>query len=357
MTHIRFPVPGQFYAELKKQIEKYFTENKLTKTGNWRMFSKSILIILLLGFAYSNLVFFQHNFFITLLLIFTLAQSFVLVGFNIQHDANHGSYSQNKKINTLLGFTLDFIGGSSWVWRTKHNILHHTYTNLSELDSDMNTNGLMRLSPIQPWRPWHRWQHVYAIPIYSFMSLSWIFYGDIKRFFLTKIHSYQLPKPQLIDVAIFCTSKLAYFSYMVLLPSFFHPWWQVIIAFVLLHFILGTTLALVFQLAHIVDDNYFPEPNAKGFIENEWAIHEIQTTANFANNNKFVSWYLGGLNFQIEHHLFTRICHIHYPKIQPYVKEICQKFNIQYISYRTFWQALLAHFRQLKKMAYKPNYT
>jgi linoleoyl-CoA desaturase len=355
MTQIRFPIPGQFYAELKKQIEKYFTENKLTKTGNWRMFSKSILIILLLGFAYSNLVFFHHNLFVTLLLIVALAQSFVLVGFNIQHDANHGSYSQNKKINTLLGFTLDFIGGSSWVWRTKHNILHHTYTNLSELDSDMNTNGLMRLSPIQPWRPWHRWQYIYAIPIYSLMSLSWIFYGDIKRFFLTKIHSYQLPKPQLIDIGIFCTSKLTYFGYMVLLPSFFHPLWQVIIAFVLLHFILGTTLALVFQLAHIVDDNDFPEPNVEGHIENEWAIHEIQTTANFANNNKFISWYLGGLNFQIEHHLFTRICHIHYPNIQPYVKEICQKFNIQYISYRTFWQALLAHWRQLKKMAYKPT--
>jgi len=142
---------------------------------------------------------------------------------------------------------------------------------------------------------------------------------------------------------------------MIVLPSFFHPFWQVIIAFVLLHFILGATLALVFQLAHIVDDNNFPQVNTDGLIENEWAIHEIQTTANFANNNKLVSWYLGGLNFQIEHHLFTRICHIHYPHIQPYVKEICQKFNIQYISYRTFWQALAAHFRQLKKMAYKPT--
>lgn len=351
MKTVKFPQPGNFYNELKNSVDKYFQDKKIAKTGNWRMYLKTFIIFTWLIASYITLVFFSHSLLVSFLLIFLLAQGFVLVGFNIQHDANHGSYSQNKKINNLLGFTLDLIGGSSWVWQTKHNILHHTYTNISEFDSDINTNGLMRLTPKQAWQPWHKWQHFYALPIYSFMSLSWIFYGDMRRFFLNKINSYQLPRPKATDIVIFFTSKLAYFGYMLVLPSFFHPFWQVLIAFIGIHLILGLTLALVFQLAHIVEGNEFPEPNQQNIIAKEWAIHEIETTANFANQNKLATWYLGGLNFQIEHHLFTRICHIHYPEIQKFVQLTCTKFNLKYLSYRTFTQALRAHFRLLKQLA------
>ncbi len=351
MKNIKFTPSGNFYSELKILVDKYFQNKQIAKTGNWRMFLKTGVVMLWLLFSYISLVFFHHSVVISLLLSFMLAQGFVLVGFNIQHDANHGSYSQSKKLNKLLGFTLDLIGGSSWVWQIKHNILHHTYTNLLELDSDINTNGLMRLSPKQVWQPWHRWQHFYALPIYSFMSLSWIFYGDMRRFFLNKINSYQLPKPKLTDIVIFFTSKLAYFGYMLVIPTFFHPFWQVLSVFICIHLILGMTLALVFQLAHIVEGNEFPEPNQQNIIAKEWAIHEIETTANFAQQNKLATWYFGGLNYQIEHHLFTRICHIHYPEIQKFVQTTCEKFNLKYISYRTFTQALRAHFRLLKQLA------
>ncbi len=351
MKIIKFTQRENFYSELKNSVEKYFQEKQIKKTGNRQMFLKTIIIFIWLLSSYTALVFFSHSILVSLVLIFLLSQAFVLVGFNIQHDANHGSYSQNKKINTLLGFTLDLIGGSSWVWRTKHNILHHTYTNISELDSDINTNGLMRLSPAQPWRVWHRWQHLYALPLYSLMSLSWIFYGDMRRFFLNKINDYQLPKPRLYDVIIFFTSKFSYFGYMLVLPSFFHPLWQVLIAFIAIHLILGLTLALVFQLAHIVEGNEFPIIAKNKQLPTEWAIHEIKTTANFANQNKIATWYLGGLNFQIEHHLFSRICHIHYPQLQQFVQATCKKFNLQYLSYRSFIHALLAHFRLLKQLS------
>ena len=282
---------------------------------------------------------------------FAVAQGFVLVGFNMMHDGNHGSYSKNKKVNWFMGFMLDLIGGSNLLWRHKHNILHHTYTNIHEADDDLHSGGLLRLSPDQEWRPWHRFQHWYAVPVYSLLTISWVTYSDFKRFFTRRIGDYVWRKPTVSETTLFFLTKIFYFGYMLVLPMFFHPVLHVLLAFIGIHLVLGFTLSIVFQLAHTIEGNTFPKPNEQtGNIENEWAIHQVETTADFAPRNRLAAWYLGGLNFQIEHHLFAKICHIHYPALSKIVEKTCREFSIPYVSYPTVRAAILAHFRFLKMM-------
>lgn len=351
---ISFPTRADFYKTLKKRVEQYFINSHLPRTGTWRMFLKTGIILAWFIVSYLVLVFFSTSLIVAIISAFALAQAFVLVGFNIMHDANHGSFSKSKRVNSLMGLTLDLIGGSRMLWLQKHNILHHTYTNIDDLDDDIHSNGLLRLSPQQEWHPWHRFQHLYGFPIYSLLTLSWMTFSDFNKFFTGRIGEYKLRKPSAPEAILFFLAKLFYFGYMLVLPMFFHPILYVLIGFVGIHLVLGFTLSIVFQLAHTVEGNTFPKPNEEsGTIENEWAIHQVQTTANFAPRSKLAAWYQGGLNFQIEHHLFSNICHIHYPAISRIVENTCREAGISYISYPTVWSAVVAHYRFLRDLGKK----
>ena len=355
MQKIRFSAQVDFHETLQKRVQQYFAARNLPKTGDWRMFLKTGVILLWLATSYVLLVFFATSLTTAIITAFALAQGFILMSCNIMHDGAHDSFSKSKKINWLMGFTLDLMGGSQMLWRQKHNVLHHTYTNINALDSDLHTSGLLRLSPEQQWRPWYRFQHVYAFPVYSLLTLSWVTFSDFRKFFSGHIGHYKLRKYTVLEVVVFFVMKLFYGGYAFVLPLFFHPFLHVLIAFVAVHLLFGFTLSIVFQLAHILESNTFPTPDPHtGTIDNEWAMHEVETTANFAPHNTLLTWYVGGLNFQIEHHLFSSICHIHYPAISTMVRETCQEFSLPYVSYPTLGSAITAHYRFLKTMGRRP---
>jgi len=348
---ISFTQQKGFYTDLKNRVNQYFEENKLSPTGGWRIILKGILILALLLTSYVLLVFFSTSWIIAIISAFLLAQGFALVGFNIMHDSVHGSFSKNKKVNLVLGYTLDLIGGSRHLWYHKHNILHHTYTNIAGMDSDLESNGLLRLSPNEKWRPWHRFQILYAFPVYSFLTISMITFTDFQKFFTRRIGTYQLPKPKASETTIFFLAKIFYFVYTLIVPMFFNPVLYVLGGFLLVHFILGFTFSIVFQLAHTVEENEFPVANPD--IENEWAVHQVETTADFSPKSRLWNWYLGGLNFQIEHHLFAKISHVHYRKISKIVQNTCHDFGIKYTAYSNIFKAIYHHLKFLYKMGKK----
>lgn len=356
MKKITFVGRQGFYPTLKQRVNAYFSHTGKPQTGTWRMFLKTATILSWLAVSYILLVFFSTSWLMAVLSAFAVAQGCVLVGFNIMHDGNHGSYSRKAWLNRVMGMTMDLIGGSSLLWKQKHNILHHTYTNIDELDDDIQSHGLLRLSPRQPWRPWHRMQHIFAFPLYSLLTITWVTFSDFKKFFSRRIGSYPLGKSRSSENWFFLLSKLFYFGYALILPMFFHPVAVVLLFFLGIHLVLGLTLSVVFQLAHTIEGNDFPAPDPESAsINNEWAIHQVETTANFAPTSKLACWYLGGLNFQIEHHLFSKICHIHYPQIGKIVRETCQEFGISYVSYPSVWAALRAHFRFLRELGHRPS--
>ncbi len=354
LARISFTKKLGFHKELKMRVDDYFKNNNLSKTGGWRILIKTLFILGLATTSYISLLFYAESWQMVLVWAFLFAQAYVLIGFNIMHDSVHGSFSKSRILNKVLGYSLNMIGGSQRLWYHKHNVLHHTYTNIAGVDTDLESDGLLRLSPNQEWRPWHRLQIIYALPVYCLLTLSMVLWTDYSKFFSNRIGPYKLPKATFSEVSLFFITKGLYFFYTLVLPMFFHPVLTVIGVFVLVHCILGLTFSVVFQLAHTVDENDFPVAQIpENIIENEWAIHQVETTANFSPKSTLANWYMGGLNFQIEHHLFAKISHVHYRKLSKIVNQTCQDFGIKYTSYSTMFKAFGTHFRFLYDMGKK----
>ncbi len=310
------------------------------------------VLFFLVGFIGSYLLVFASgdNILLSILSWILLGLFTAFVGFNISHDAVHGSLSSNKLVNRILGYTFNLAGTNKYMWKIMHNVIHHTYTNIPGHDEDLEPVSLIRLSTENKLKKVHRYQHFYAYLLYCFTSISWVFKKDFVAFFRKKMGNYENKKHPLREYFMLFFFKLLYFFIFIALPLMYAgvPWWATVIGFVAMHFIQGLTLAVVFQLAHVVEGAHFPQPDSKGDVLNNWTIHQMNTTANFAMKSFLASWFFGGLNFQIEHHLFPNICHIHYPAISNIIRSTSGEYGIKYNENETMWDAIKSHTRMLK---------
>ncbi|HET6994433.1 MAG TPA: acyl-CoA desaturase [Chitinophagaceae bacterium] len=345
-----------FYSALKNSVENYFSTNNIKKTGNWKLYSKALILVPSAITIYVLLITLSLPALPGLLLASLLGLIMASIGFNLMHDACHGSYSSKKWVNETVGYSLNALGGNAFIWKFKHNIIHHTYTNVDGVDDDIAKSPLMRQCSSQKWVPAHRFQHIYVILVYAISSLAWVFIMDFNKYFKGKICTTPLQKMSSKEHFIFWASKVLYLFFYIALPVMAVGWGPWALAFVCMHVTMGLALALVFQLAHVVEHVEFEAAKDMDhkLIENEWAIHQVKTTANFAPRNWLVNWYVGGLNYQIEHHLFARISHVHYPAISKIVQDTCRQFNIPYHSFPTMSKSLMSHFRMMKQLGKKP---
>lgn len=349
---------ARFFKELKSEVDSYFTEKKIKKTGDWRLHTKTLILIPASIILYCLLLFAHYPWWLGIVMSALFGFVLSCIGFNIMHDACHGSYSTKKWVNSILGLTLNALGSNEFFWKQKHNIVHHTYTNVDNVDDDIAKSPLIRMCSTQRWFQAHRIQHLYTPFLYFLSSIFWVLIKDYENYFSGKVAGGPMPKMNAKEHFIFWFSKVMYVVFYILIPILLLgplPW---LIGFLVMHFTLGFSLSIVFQLAHVVEETEFvyaqKETDDVTYIENEWAIHQIKTTSNFSRNSKFISWFVGGLNYQVEHHLFPRISHIHYPAISKIVEEKCAQFNIRYNSIPTFNKAVNSHFRFLKELGRKP---
>ncbi len=272
------------------------------------------------------------------------------IGFAVGHDALHGSTSDDSRLNAVLGCSMDLIGASSYLWRITHNVIHHTYTNIHGTDEDLAVSPLLRLSPHADRRWFHRWQHWYAPLLYSFTTLYWVFVKDWKYLAARDLGPFKDRHHRARDVAGLLAGKVIFYGWSLVLPFMLveAPWYGIAAGILLAHLVAGTTLGLVFQLAHVVEETAHPLPDGAGAMPQNWAVHEMETTANFAPRSRLLNWYVAGLNFQIEHHLFPKICSIHYPRLAPIVRAAAQRHGLPYHSHPTFLAALRSHLVTLK---------
>jgi linoleoyl-CoA desaturase len=345
---------GNFHQQLKNATEQYFLQNNIAKTGNWKLYSKTIILIGSAVGIYLSLLLVQMPTLVGVALSGFLGFILAAIGFNVMHDANHGSYSTKKWLNELLGLTLNALGGNAFLWKTKHNIIHHTYTNVDGLDDDIAKSPLMRMAPTQVWVPAHRYQHIYVFFLYAISSFAWVFLMDMNKYFKQKVNNTALPKMDWKEHTIFWASKVLYVVFYIVIPVHFVGWAAWGVGFATMHVVMGLTLSVVFQLAHVVEQTEFEFVEDEKLIDSEWAVHQIRTTANFAPDNAFVSWWMGGLNYQIEHHLFPRVSHVHYPALSKIVKELCHEYDIPYYEAPSVWSAVASHVRAMKEFGKKP---
>lgn len=346
---------ASFFPELKKEVEQYFVTNNIKKTGNIQLHLKTIILIPLAIICYCSILFVPMNLWAIAGIAAILGITLASIGFNVMHDACHGSYSSKKWVNNLLGYTINTLGGNAFIWKQKHNVVHHTYTNVDGVDDDIAKSPLIRQCHTQKWVPAHKVQHIYLPFVYFITSFAWAFIMDYTKYFSKKVYKTPLQKMDWKEHAIFWFSKIMYVIAYVIVPVWVLGGKAFAAYFVSMHLFCGFMLAIVFQLAHVVEETEFEAASEEPkLIENEFAIHQVKTTANFAMDNKLVNWYVGGLNFQIEHHLFPKISHVHYPAISPIVQKHCKLHGINYNYNPTMMGAVASHWRFMKELGKKP---
>lgn len=351
--------PKEFFKTLNIRVNQYFKENKIEKTGNWKLYLKTIVMFALMIAPYVLVITLSLNPWLKLVLCMVMGIGMAGIGMNVMHDGNHGSYSKYPWVNTFMGSSIYLLAGNVFNWKIQHNVLHHTYTNIHGHDEDLEAGRILRFSKHSEWMPHHKFQHYYSIILYGLLTLNWAITTDfqqMKRYTKRKLSYLNSKKPSMQWIGLFL-SKILYLSIWIVLPMILidAPWWSVLIGFVVMHYTAGLILSVVFQLAHVMEDAEMPEPDKTGTMKNTWAIHQLTTTVNFSTKNRIVNWFTGGLNHQIEHHIFPHISHIHYTKIAKIVKKTAQEFNLPYNEYKTTRSAVLSHFKYLKQMGMQPS--
>ena len=339
-----------FHQELKKRVQLYFQENKLQPTGDFSLYFKAVLLWTLYIFFYFHVVFFTPNAWLAAFECLIMGGLTAAIGFNVMHDGGHGSFSSSKLWNKIAAFSVNGLGASMLMWNNKHNIVHHTYTNIDGIDDDIEIKPMLRLCETQKKYFVHRFQHIYVWFLYPLLLLVWVFMSDYTKYFTKKVGVVPIKKLSRFDHFAFWIAKVLYYFMMIVVPIYKLGFLHWLVGFLIIMMVAGLVLSMVFQLAHTVEETAFPVPADNNDIDNEWAMHQVQTTANFATKNKLVSWLVGGLNFQIEHHLFPKISHIHYPAISEIIKKTCHEFDVKYIEYRRMRDAILSHNMHLKRM-------
>lgn len=345
-----------FAKELRMRVAQYFKENNISKYGNTEMYVKTVVAAVAWMGVYA-LIMSNTLSSIGVILAFTLLGYVnIFIAFNIGHDACHNAYSSKMWVNKLMSYSMNFIGANSYLFRMMHNA-HHQYVNIHGIDVTLETHGLFRFTPDEPYKKIHRFQHIYTPILYSLAALHWATVKDFKWFF-SELHignNKDIKHPFKEYLLLFLT-KLVYFGLHLFLPLLLldYAWWVIILGYVSTHILPGLTFALIFQVTHVYDGTHYPRPDEEGNIENNYAIHVLETTADFSRKSRIGSWLMGGINIHVIHHIMPGVCHVHYPALTRILIEVAEKHGLEYKENKTFLEALIKHMRMLKILS-KPD--
>jgi linoleoyl-CoA desaturase len=351
----RFSRERTFQHELQSRVEQRLAALGRPRYGGIRIYVKTALLLLWSGASYGALIAWAGRWWQVVPLGISLGLALAGIGFNVAHDGNHGAFSASRFVNRAMGGMLDLLGGSSYVWRWKHNVFHHSYPNVEGLDDDINLGALCRMSRHQPYLPHQRLQHVYMWILYGMIVPKWQLYDDFAAVLKGRIGDNSFPRPRGGELALFLGGKLAFLAAAFAIPLLFHPLREVVLVYALVAMVQGLSLSVVFQLAHSNEETCsFSANHPQEMARREWAIHQVETTANFARKSRLLTWYVGGLNHQVEHHLFPRISHVHLPAIADVVEQVCREHGVRYSAHASFWSAVASHHAWLRSMGQAP---
>lgn len=352
-TKIRFPSATDrvFPIEMRQRVADYFESRGISDKANRSMVLRTAVMLLLTFGSYGLILTGDFGPWVMICLCVAMGVGLAGIGLGVAHDALHGSYSKSAQVNAVIGSLFDLVGANSYLWILTHNKIHHTYTNVPGLDEDIAvTSPMLRTSPTEPLRSFHRWQQLYAWPLYGLATINWLYIKDYKYIFAKRLGSFDpVDHPAAEIRKLFLWKAIAYTWTMVLpLLVLDIAWWQYLVGFLAFHGTAGLILGVVFMMAHVVEEAAFPEVNAAGELEDGWMVHQCRTSVNFARRNRLLTWYLGGLNYQLEHHLFPGVCSVHYPAISSIVERMCNEHDVPYREHPTLGMAMRSHYRQLR---------
>lgn len=341
-----------FSKELKKRVHKYFKDGNISTHGGMKMYVKSLVMLAMYIMPFVLILTVNMPIWAALLLLVVMGIGEAGIGMSVMHDATHGAYSKKSWVNTLFGSSMFLLGSNTLNWKIQHIVQHHTFTNIYEHDPDIDSKAILRLCDHAPLKGIHRFQQYYAFPLYGLMTI-FRFFTELNVFL--KYNKMGLVKKMkanaTVEIVKLILTKIVYLALTIGLPLAFTPYsiWQILIGFMLMHIVAGAIMGTVFQMAHVVMGIDQPLDD-EGVISSQRLVHQLETTSNFGRKGGLLSWYIGGLDFQIEHHLFPTVCHVHYPSIAPIVENLANELGLQYHSNRNFSNAIVSHFRRLKQL-------
>ena len=347
----KYPPHSDLRTALIDKVESYFAVSGRSRFGGPRMWMKTSILLAWAALSYLALMFLVDSWWQAALGAASLGLAVAGIGFNIQHDGGHRSYSSSRLWNRLTAWALDLIGGSSYFWNFKHNLLHHQYTNVQGVDDDLQTEPFLRLAPEQRRRWYHRFQHLYIWPLYGFLPPKWQWFDDFACLITGRINGQSIPRPKRWALVGLLAGKVLFVGWALVLPFALHPAGHVLLVYAGVCLVTGVTLGTVFQLAHCVEEaEYETCPGPAARYPRPWAEHQLATTVDFSPRSRLLSWYLGGLNFQVEHHLFPKISHVHYPALFPLIREVCAEHGVRHRAHERLLPALASHVRHLRRL-------
>jgi len=351
LPKLSFDNGGEFIKQTRREVEEYLSARRTRVRGRVELYVKGVVAFLVLSASWLTLVLGDPGPWLGLVSFGGLILGTSLIAFCVMHDANHGAYFRTRRLNHVMGWTADaLLGLSSYAWRVKHNVAHHTYTNVDGYDADITQVPFARLTPVQASRPWYRLQHYYIWALYCLMALRWQTVGDVAAFARGCIGTSALRLPQRWDLVGLVGGKAIFVSWAIVVPLLVYPWWAVLGGYLVYSMVVSLIMAVTFQLAHCVEEADFVSAEELATERRLWAVHEVETTVDFCPRNPVLSWVVGGLNYQIEHHLFPRVPHTHYAHIATIVQRNAERHGVRYVTQRSLRAALRSHFRHLRTM-------
>lgn len=352
VAQISFDNGSNLLADLRARVHELLADRALIQRAKIQLYSKGLVALALLAVGWCTIMFMPPSLVFAIPALVLIGLGLTIVALSVQHDANHGAYFSSRRLNHLVGWTFDcLVGISSYTWRVKHNNAHHTYTNVFGYDDDVGQTPIAAFCPDEPAKPWHRYQHVYIWPLYCLMGLRWQVAGDIAAFFRGRVGQSRVRPPRGWDLVGVVSGKMIFLGWALVAPMLIYPWWIVLIGYLLVAMALSFAMATTFQLAHCMTEASFT--SASELTDDNrrcWAKHEIESTVNFCPRNPVLTWLLGGLNFQIEHHLFPRVPHTLYPRIASVIQKTCTEYGVRYNVHPNLLSALKSHCNHLYQM-------
>jgi linoleoyl-CoA desaturase len=342
-----------FAAAVRQNVNNYFKEKGISTKGNFTLFTQTFAMFSLYLAPFVVMLTVAMSAWLALGLLIVMGIGMAGIGMCVMHDAVHGSFSSKAWVNKLMGSSMYLLGSNVFNWKIQHNVMHHAYTNIDGYDEDIVAKGPIRLSEFSPLKKIHRYQYIHAFLFYGLMSITKLTndFGQLAFYNKEGITNKFNIKPSL-EYTRMVIIKAMYLFLFIGLPMLItgFAWWQILVGFFIMHWTAGFILSTIFQMAHIVEGTEQFKADADGVIHTEWAVNEVKSTSDFARNNWLLNWYAGGLNFQIEHHLFPNICHVHYRKIAPIVERTAREFGLSYNLKPSFAHAFGSHVRRLKML-------
>ena len=344
-----FAARSAFWREMKAAASDHLAaenERGRPSTGDPRLQRKAAVIVAWFALSYIAMLG-APTLYAALLAALSLALAASALGFGVFHDANHRTLFRRPAANLRAARLCSvLLGPSRHFWVHKHQGLHHRQPNVLGWDDDLETRGFLRFSPACPWEPRFRRQEVKAILYYGLNTLEWLFWKDVRCLIGGRLNPWHTVALSRQERSEFLLCKALYILLFVLPPFLILPLLWSGAAFILFHFVFSWVLAVVFQTAHLTPAMEFDGVRAG----DDWALHQIRTTADFATSSRLTTWFTGGLNHQVEHHLFPNVAHTHYSGLRPIVLAVAKRHGLKCHDLGSVFCAIKQHFVLLKSL-------